>query len=91
MVRLMMTMLMWVTVARWLYAEAELSAPFLVPVVDSVLEVVEIPTHDQWPEEPFQAALAEARTYVEDPRVAYTAVERYLEKRNYGGYGIDRF
>jgi hypothetical protein len=91
MVRLLFTMFMWVTVARWLYAEAELSAPFLVPVVDSVLEVVQIPTHDNWPDEPFNAALSEARVLMENPEALYSSVERRLSQRSYPEYGFDRF
>lgn len=91
MVRLLFTMFMWVTVARWLYAEVELSAPFLVPAVDSLLEVVQIPTHDQWPEEPLHAALSEARVYLDNPEALYSSVERRLAQRSYPEYGFDRF
>ena len=51
MVRLVFSMFMWVTVARWLYAEAQLTVPGVVPAIDGLLEVVQIPTHDQWSKE----------------------------------------
>jgi hypothetical protein len=43
-------MLVFVTIARWLYAEAALVAPESIPTLDRVLAVVQIPTHDAWPE-----------------------------------------
>jgi hypothetical protein len=33
---------------RWIYAEAELSVPGMVPHIDAALETVAIPTHDRW-------------------------------------------
>lgn len=66
MFRLMFSMVLWVTVGRWVYAEAELSAPTLVPVLDSIMEVVQIPTHDRWSKEPFEAALSGVREVLAD-------------------------
>lgn len=91
MIRLLFTMFMWVTVARWLYAEASLSAPFLVPVVDSMLEVVQIPTHDQWPAEPFEAVMSEARGILDNPESVYSTIEQHLAQRRYAPGGFDRF
>lgn len=88
MFRLMLSMLLWVTVGRWVYSEAELAAPVLVPVFDSILEVVQIPTHDQWSREPFEAALAGVREALVQGESIFTPVEdaevhEVLVERNY--------
>lgn len=46
--RYIFSMLLWVVVARWCYSEIALSAPWAIPTIDSALEYVQIPTHDQW-------------------------------------------
>jgi hypothetical protein len=88
MFRLMFSMLMWVTVARWVYSEVELSAPVLIPVFDSILEVVQIPTHDQWSADPFKAVLAGMREVLNEGGELFTPVSdvevpEALVERNY--------
>lgn len=68
-------MLLWVTVGRWIYSEAELSAPALVPVFDSILEVVQIPTHDQWSLEGADAVYGEVRRFFRESARGADAVE----------------
>jgi len=75
MFRLMFSMLMWVTVARWMYSEAELSAPVLIPVFDSIMEVVQIPTHDTWSREPFEAAISGVREVLADSGELFREVD----------------
>jgi hypothetical protein len=84
----MFSMVMWVTVARWVYSEAELSAPVLIPVFDSILEVVQIPTHDQWSAEPFKEVFAEMREVLNQSSELLTpvndfGVEEALVERDY--------
>lgn len=62
MFRFFCSMLLWVTVGRWMYSEAELSAPVLVPVFDSILEIVQIPTHDQWSTDGVDSAISTVRS-----------------------------
>lgn len=57
MLKLLFKLFFWVVVARWGYAEIQLSAPALVPYVDYTLTVVQIPTHDRWPKESIKAAI----------------------------------
>ncbi len=59
MIRFTLAMIFYVVVARWGYAEMQLSMPSLVPVLDSVMSHVQIPTHDHWPKEAFKKALGE--------------------------------
>ncbi|RIL09933.1 MAG: hypothetical protein DCC75_05440 [Proteobacteria bacterium] len=37
-----------IIIARWIYAEIQLSLPSVVPVINFVLEKAQIPTHDTW-------------------------------------------
>ncbi len=46
--RYLLSMFIWVVIARWGYAELTLMAPEAIPAIDSALEVVQIPTHDKW-------------------------------------------
>ena len=48
MFKLVCTALVAVVVGRWVYAEAEVVAPSVVPYIDIVLDKAQIPTHDQW-------------------------------------------
>ena len=48
MIRLAFKLVMWVTIARGLYAEAALIAPASVPYIEAALHHVQIPTHDRW-------------------------------------------
>jgi hypothetical protein len=48
MVRILFTMMFWVVVGRYCYAELKLLAPSATPYIDQVLATIQIPTHDQW-------------------------------------------
>lgn len=50
MVRLLLTMLFSIAVARWSYSEVKLVFPSALPFIDFALRKVEIPTHDKWEE-----------------------------------------
>ena len=41
-------MIFYVAVARWIYAEVRLVTPQVMPAIDSVLTIAQIPTHDKW-------------------------------------------
>jgi len=56
--RFLFVMLFSVVVARWGYAEIELNFPSALPMVDKTLEMVAIPTHDQWGDSKLAEALA---------------------------------
>ena len=46
--RVFFTMMFWVVLSRWTYAEISQASPALRESVDQLLEVASIPTHDQW-------------------------------------------
>ncbi len=48
MVRILFTMMFWVVVGRYCYAELKLLVPSATPYIDQVLAAIQIPTHDQW-------------------------------------------
>jgi len=50
-------MFVYVVVARWLYAEAELMIPRAMPLLNYALERTQIPTHDKWSDERFVEAI----------------------------------
>lgn len=49
MLRIVFSLIVSATVARWVYQEAEIVAPLIVPAMDFVSDITEIPTHDKWP------------------------------------------
>lgn len=59
MIRLIFRFALTIVVARWMYAEVQLSYPDMIPSIDSALELVQIPTHDKWDQEKL-GALAQA-------------------------------
>lgn len=50
MFRSICSMVLWVVVARWVYAEVALLHPNALPLIDKTLQVLTIPTHDKWPD-----------------------------------------
>ena len=50
MLRIIFSLIVSATVARWVYQEAEIVAPLVVPAMDFVSDITEIPTHDKWPQ-----------------------------------------
>ena len=48
MVRFFIKLVVWVTLARWMYAEAQLVTPSAVPFINAAMTRLEIPTHDKW-------------------------------------------
>ena len=49
MLRLIFTLFISVTVARWFYSETKLMIPGALPIIDALLHATQIPTHDKWP------------------------------------------
>ena len=48
MLRFGLSLLIYISIGRWLYSEVELYAPRLKPLVDSGLEYITIPRSDTW-------------------------------------------
>ena len=48
MIKFIFTMIFYVAVARWIYAEVRLVTPQVMPAMDAVLTIAQIPTHDKW-------------------------------------------
>jgi len=48
MLRFIFSFIISATVARWVYQETALVAPFLKPAFEKIADATEIPTHDQW-------------------------------------------
>lgn len=48
MIRFIFRLVLWVTVARWMYAEAAIVVPSSVPYIEAALHNIQIPTHDRW-------------------------------------------
>ena len=48
MLKLFMCLFISVTVSRWMYSEAQLVVPQIVPLIDYVVQATDIPTHDKW-------------------------------------------
>ncbi len=51
MFRFIISMLLYVSVARWMYAEIQLVAPSVTPSIDNLVNYLTIPTHDKWDKE----------------------------------------
>lgn len=64
-VRFFLTMGLYVVTAKWMYAEVTNAIPVAKPILDTVTEAIQIPTHDNWSEEKINAALDYAVPYVE--------------------------
>ena len=48
MLRFGLSLLIYISIGRWLYSEVELYAPGLKPLVDNGLEYITIPRSDTW-------------------------------------------
>jgi hypothetical protein len=46
---------------NWVYDEVQVSFPQAVPIIDSTLETLSIPTHDQWNKESIAQFLGDAQ------------------------------
>jgi len=85
--RFLFVMLFSVVVARWGYAEIELNFPSAIPMIDKTLEMVAIPTHDQWGDSKLAEALAilrENQGSAENKlmsKITPVAVEENLDKK----------
>jgi molecular chaperone GrpE (heat shock protein) len=57
MTRILFSILLWAAVGRWIYAETQIIAPSLLPVLDSVISITTIPTHDKWSKDALDSSL----------------------------------
>ncbi len=62
MMRLVLSLVLSVSVARWIYSEVKLIAPPIVPLIDFVVDATALPTHDQWSKDSVQQLLALVET-----------------------------
>jgi hypothetical protein len=58
MLKLIFTLVVSVSISRWIYAEVQLVAPAALPALDYVVERTEIPTHNTWSKDSFARVLA---------------------------------
>ena len=56
MLRFGLSLLIYISIGRWLYSEVELYAPRLKPLVDNGLEYITIPRSDTWSRQRLAAA-----------------------------------
>jgi hypothetical protein len=88
MARLAFSLILYVTLARWLHAELELLTPSLVPVIDSGVDSLSIPTHDKW-EPIFNGFIQEYHTLMRtrgDPYHEAQNTREYPEVRTFTPY-----
>lgn len=64
MIRFLVTFSLWMVFGNWVYDEVQVSFPQAVPVIDSTLETLSIPTHDQWDKESIAQFLGDAQAVV---------------------------
>ena len=57
MLRFGLSLLIYISIGRWLYSEVELYAPRLRPLIDSGLEYITIPRSDTWSRQNLKVAL----------------------------------
>lgn len=72
--RILFSLFFWVMVARWGYAELQLSLPGLIPYVDRAVQAMTIPTHDQWADSTIVKTLASLQGSEEKAEVALASV-----------------
>lgn len=70
MFRFFLSLIFFVVVGRWVYAEAKLAAPGLIPLIDRGLQVVQIPTHDRWSMQAIESCAAELTTIVSEAQAS---------------------
>lgn len=59
MVRVIFSMVVWAIAAQWVYNEAKLLTPGLLPYIDAAFSKLQLPTHDQWDADKLNEMLAE--------------------------------
>lgn len=68
MFRFLFSLLFFVVLGKWLYAEVKITAPGVLPIIDRGFEVVQIPTHDRWSIKAVQQFAADLTTFVSEAR-----------------------
>jgi len=48
MLRFFFSLVFYVLVGQWIYGEARLVAPSVVPLIDKGFKLISLPTHDRW-------------------------------------------
>ena len=57
MIKFFVSFAAWMIFGNWVYDEVKVSFPSFVPTIDSAMEAVAIPTHDQWDKEKLMGAV----------------------------------
>ncbi len=85
--RIISTLLIYVTVGRWIYAEINLLMPGAIPTIDYVLQATSLPTHDKWPKDSMNQ-LVSAMSYVTSGKGDNTSLAALpMEKQPTNFYG----
>lgn len=66
MTRFLLTCMFYTTIARWGYSEIALMFPSAMPLVNKVVNAVQIPTHNKWSSEKVQGYVDEAEYALKD-------------------------
>ena len=64
MFRFLFTMLFYVIVARWIYAEVNVICPSVSPGIDRMLSALQIPTHNEWSKESVKQVFSSADSMI---------------------------
>jgi hypothetical protein len=59
MIRFGISFVAWMVFGNWVYDEVKVSFPSAVPTIDSAMEAIAIPTHDQWDKKKLVSAVNE--------------------------------
>ncbi|NMC62975.1 MAG: hypothetical protein GYA55_07380 [SAR324 cluster bacterium] len=81
MFRFLFTMLFYVIIGRWIYAEINLTFPQLAVGIDELLVSLEIPTHDTWSKEAVDGAIEKTNEMFKKAGFdASESLQRYKEE-----------
>ena len=89
-IRFFLTMGMYVVLARWMYAEAVTAVPEVQPAIDTALQTISIPTHDNWDKEKINAVLTKVEGMIpwgdEGNHFRGKVAEQFAKVTERGGY-----
>ncbi len=87
MLRICFSLFVSVTVARWIYSEAEIIAPSVLPAIDYVLESTQIPTHDKWSQDSLAQILNVAHGVTVAAKTAFIPEKKGEQTHRYAKKG----
>jgi hypothetical protein len=62
MIRFGVSFVAWMVFGNWVYDEVKVSFPAAVPAIDSAMDAIAIPTHDQWDKKKIVSAVNQVGT-----------------------------